>query len=49
MDLLQSLVRKAAEGRQLQDSRTFWRCMQGHLASNISLDSESIIELRRQI
>jgi hypothetical protein len=39
MDLVQSVVRKAAEGRQLQDSRAFWRRMQGRLASNISLDS----------
>jgi hypothetical protein len=49
MDLVQSVVRKAAEGRQLQDSRAFWRRMQGRLASNISLDKESLIELRRQI
>jgi hypothetical protein len=49
MDLVQSVVQKAAEGRQLQDSRAFWRCMQGHLASNISLDKESLIELRWQI
>jgi hypothetical protein len=48
-DIVQSVVRKAAEGRQLRDSRAFWRRMQGRLASNISLDSESLIELRRQI
>lgn len=48
-DLIKSVVEKAAEGRQLQDTRAFWRRLQGRLASNISLDSESLIELRRQI
>jgi len=46
---IQALVTKAAQGRKLKDGRAFWRRMQGRLSSYISLDSESLIELRRQI
>ena len=46
---IQTLVTKAAQGRMLKDGRAFWGRMQGRLSSYISLDSESLIELRRQI
>jgi hypothetical protein len=47
--LIQALVTKAAQGRKLKDGRAFWRRMQGRLSSYISLDSESLIEMHRQI
>jgi hypothetical protein len=47
--VIQALVTKAVQGRELKDGRAFWRRMQGRLSSYISLDSESLIELRRQI
>jgi hypothetical protein len=48
ISVVQNIVQNVGVERSLKDAASFWRRMQGRLASHLDLDTESNIEMRRQ-